>query len=88
MSHVKILFRGANLLQNLTPAGAAKMIVKYIRYNASRLIIPSIAAIQHNLHQSMGITEASFIHDQESYLTLLHRVYLLIFMVHYKIPLQ
>ena len=88
MSHVKILFRGANLLHNLTPAGAAKMMVKYIRYNASRVIIPSIPAIQHDLHQSMVITEASFIHDQESYLTLFHRVYLLIFIVHYKIPVK
>ena len=42
LSHVKILFRGCNLLHNLTPAAVAKMIVKYVRYNAGRLIIPSI----------------------------------------------
>ena len=87
-SHVKILFRGATLGHNLNPSKAAKMIVKYVRYNASRLIIPSIPTIQHDLHQTMGITEVSFLHDQESYLTLLHRVYLLVFMVHYKMPLQ
>ena len=85
---MKILFRGSTLRHNLNPSKAAKMIVKYVRYNASRLIIPSIPAIQHDLHQSMGITEVSFLHDQESYLTLLHRVYLLVFMVHYKMPLQ
>ena len=88
MSHVKILFRGSNLLHNLTSTSAAKMIVKYVRYNADRLIIPSIPAIQIDLYQNMGISQASFIHDQESYLTLLHRVYLLIFMVYYKRPLQ
>ena len=88
LSHVKILFRHSNLLHNLKPAGAAKMIVKYVRYNASRLIIPSIPAIQLDLYHTMGLTEGCFIHDKESYLTLLHRVYLLIFMVHYKMPLQ
>ena len=88
MSHLKILFRGSKLLHNLTPSAATKMLVKYVRYNSGRLVIPSIPAIQQYLYQTMGITEANFLHDQESYLTLLHRVYLLIFLVHYKMPLQ
>ena len=61
LSHVKILFREANLPHNLTPAGATKMMVKYVRYNASRLIIPSIPAIQHDLHQSMHVGDGTLI---------------------------
>ena len=74
MSYVKILFRHSNLLHNLKPTCVAKMIVKYVRYNAGRLIIPSIPAIQHDLYHSMGLTEASFIHDKVLYLTLLHSI--------------
>ena len=76
MSH----FRQSNLLYNLKPTGAAKMIVKYVRYNADRHIIPSIPAIQHDLHHSMGLTKTSFIVED---MKLFMSNYVVVFMFNY-----
>ena len=81
-SNVKILFRGQILPKNISPGGAAKMIVKYVRYNVSRMIIPSMPSIQHDMYQTIGITDVNFHNDPQSYLTLLHRIYLLTFTIH------
>ena len=45
-------------------------------------------SIQACLYDILGITESSFIEDKIGYFTLLHRIYLLMFMLRYKMPVQ
>ena len=87
-SHLKILIRNKVLKNNTPPSKAATMLRKYVRYNSQNTIIPSINEIQNSLFSMLGLSENNYIDDKTSYYTLLHRLYLLIFMIHYKMPLQ
>ena len=87
-SYLKILLWNKKFKQNLPPIKASKRLVQYVREKGSNHIIPSIPTIQQHLDTILGITEKLFIGDEGTYLTLLYRIYLLMFMVRYKIPLQ
>ena len=87
-SHLKILIRGKRFTNDMTLAQAMKLLLTYVRVNCSRTIIPSIKEIQANLHTLLGLSEESYMEDTNTYMTLLLRVYLLLFMLHYKMPLQ
>ena len=87
-SFLKILLRGKNLKPNYPPSKAVKQLVHYVWEKATNHIIPSISIIQQNLHYMLGISEKTFLDNENTYMTLLHRIYLLTFMIRYNMPLQ
>ena len=89
LSYVRVLFRDKNLPNSLTKSFVSKMILKYIRYNATRTIIPSIPTIQKDLFHSIGVRDSTFVDNEETtYLIFLHMIYLMMFMIHYRMPLR
>ena len=72
----------------MTHANTMRILKNYVRGNSSNLIILSIPTIQFHLHNILGITEGTFTNSQNTYMILLHRIYLLTFMLYYKMPLQ
>jgi len=86
--HIKMLFKGTTFKTGGKHADIMKNLRNYIRLKSSNSIIPSIPDIQKDLKTMFGIDEQTFSHDMNTYLTLLHRVYMLNFMLHYKMPLQ
>ena len=87
-SYLKILLRGKKLKDQLTPSKAVKQLVFYVRDKAMNHIIPCIRMIQQHLSHMLGISERTYFQDEKTYLTLLHRIYILTFMLRYKMPLQ
>ena len=87
-SFLKILLRGKILKDNISTSKGVKNLVCYIREKAKKHIIPCIPTIQTHLNHMMGITDHTFSGDENTYLTLLHRIYLMTFMLRYKMPLQ
>ena len=88
-SYLKILLRGAtNLPDGITTSKATNLLLSYIRCNSKRTIIPSIPTIQKDLEYISGLSQKNFLHDIPTYLTLMNRVYVLLFMLHYQMPLQ
>ena len=87
-SYIKILLRGRKFRNTITLSNAVKLILNYIRVNAHRSIIPSMEDIQRNLTFLIGISEESYSDDINTYMTLTFRIYLLMFMLHYKMPIQ
>ena len=67
---------------------ASRVLVDYIMKEASNSIIPCISTIQTHLYNNLGINDQMFITVESTYLTLLHRVYLLLFMLRYKMQIQ
>ena len=87
-SHLKIFLRRRNFRNEMKLNQAMKLVLNYVRSNSKRTIIPSIHGIQKDLYSLIGITEDDFVGEVNTYMTLLYRVYLLLFMLHYKMPLQ
>ena len=87
-SHLKILFRNKKLKHDMSHAKASKVLVDYIRKESANLIIPFVKTIQQNLYDMLGISETMYVTDESTYLTMLHRVYLLLFMFRYDMPIQ
>ena len=87
-SYLKILLRGKKLKNNLPASKATKQLVYYVRQKATNHIIPCIPTIQKHLNDMLGITEQNYIQDENTYLVLLHRIYILTFMVRYQMSLQ
>ena len=87
-SHLKILLRRKRMKHNITPASAATMLRKFVRHQSQETIIPSIRLIQDSLFNILGLTENSYSDDHITYFILLHRIYLLIFMLRYNMPVQ
>ena len=76
-SHLKIIFWNKRLKYDMSHARASKLLVDYIRKGARRKIIPSISNIQSDLYDIIGINDQMYITEESTYLTLLHRVYIL-----------
>ena len=87
-SFLKILFRQKELPNNQTSSTITKQLTDYIRQQSAQVIIPCIRTIQNFLSTMFGVTENTFINDEYSYLLLLKRIYILIFMMRYKMPIQ
>ena len=87
-SHLKILLRNKRLKYDMSHARASKLLVDYIRREATRKIIPSISNIQSDLYDIFGINDRMYITEESTYLTLLHRIYILLFMLRYQMPIQ
>ena len=87
-SYLKILLCGKRLKYNLPACKAAKKIVYYVRHKATNHIIPCIPTIQTHLNHMLGIIEQTYIQDENTYLTILHQIYLLTFKIRYQMPLQ
>ena len=88
-SYLKIMLKKATAFKdNMTHSNAMRILKNYVRGNSTKLIIPSIPSIQLDLHNILGISESTFTNSQNTYMILLHRIYLLTFMLHYKMPLQ
>ena len=88
-SYLKILLRGAtNLPDGITTSKATNLLLSYIRCNSKRTIIASIPTIQKDLEYISGLSQKNFLDDIPTYLTLMNRVYVLLFMLHYQMPLQ
>ena len=86
-SYLKILLRKKEMKCSITPTIAATMLTKYVQQQSQETIIPCIKTIQDNLCNILGLTESSFSDDHITYFILLHRIYLLIFMLRYNMPL-
>ena len=65
-----------------------KLLLKYITVHSIRSIIPSIEDIQKSLLSLIGILEDSYGDYVNTYMTLTYRIYILMFMLHYKMPIQ
>ena len=77
-----------NLIYNIIPSNASKKLVCYVRDKGRNHMIPCIPAIQQDLNNMLGIREQTYLGKEGTYLTLLHRIYLLTFMLRYQMPLQ
>ncbi len=87
-SYIKILLQNCKFKEDMSPNKAASSLVKYVRNESSRTIIPSIPTIQKNLQDIIGISDQSYKNDEQMYMILLYRLYLVMFMLHYRMPLQ
>ena len=72
----------------MSHARASKLLVNYIRKEATRKIIPSINNIQSDLYDIFGINDRIYVTEESTYLTLLHQVYILLFMLRYQMHIQ
>lgn len=88
ISYLKILFRGITLQKTTTVNKVCRIISDYIHRKNKESPIPSIPTIQDDISNMLGITDETFLEDKYSYMTLLYRIYIMIFMTHYKMPLQ
>ena len=87
-SYLKIMLRDRPLPYNMTKTLATRLIVEYIRANCRKAILPCLHLIKNYLSDIVGLSEETFVGDENSFFTLLHRVYLFMFMLHYGMPLQ
>ena len=90
-SYLKIMLCDRPLPYNMTKTLATRLIVEYIRANCRKAIIPCLYLIQNYLSDIVGLSEATFVGDENSFFTVLHRVYrvyLFMYMLHYGMPLQ
>ena len=87
-SYLKIMLRDRPLPYNMSKTLATRLIVEYIRANCKKEIIPCLRIIQNYLSDIVGLSEATFVGDQNYFFTLLHWVYIFMYMLHYRMPLQ
>ena len=87
-SYLKILFRDKALPSSMTKTKVTKLIVEYIRGNYKRPILPCLWMIREYLSDIVGVSEVIFDGDHQSFSTLLHRIYMFMYMLHYNMPLQ
>ena len=88
ISHIKILLRGQTFRNLIKLSNAAKLVLNFVRVQSVRTIIPSIEEIQKSLLRMIGISADSDGDNVNTYMTLSYRIYLLMFMLHYKMPIQ
>ena len=88
-SYLKILLRNKTLSHSsMTKAKATKLIVDYIRCNCRKPVIPSLHIIKNYLRDIVGLSETTFVGDLNTFNTLLYRIYVFMYMLHYHMPLQ
>ena len=87
-SYLKILFRGKTLPKGQNPNSLSKNLTDYIRQQSRQEIIPCIQSLQKILDEVFSISEQTFEDDRYSYLLLLKRIYLIIYMLRYNMPMQ
>ena len=87
-SFLKILLRDKKLKDSIPANRASKQLVYYVRERGRNHIIPSIPEIQQHLQHILGINDQTYVDNESTYLTLLHRIYIPTFMLRYKMPLQ
>ncbi len=87
-SYIKILLRNRKFKDDMSQNKAASSLVKYVRNELSRTIISSIPTIQKNLQDIIGISDQSYKNDEQTYMILLYRLYVVMFMLRYRMPLQ
>ena len=89
ISFLKILLRSVTSYNDdMTHSHTMKFLKTYVRTNACKRVIPSIPTIQKQIHVILGIEETSFGNYPGFYMILLHQIYILTFILHYKMPLQ
>ena len=87
-SFLKILFRGKILPNGESSTSVTKSLTDYIQRQSKQHIIPCIQTLRNMLHEMFKITEETFKEDHYSYLLLLKRIYIIIYMLRYDMPLQ
>ena len=89
-SYLKILLRGAstNLPDGITTSKATNLLLSYIRCNSKQTIIPSIPTIQKDVQHIIGLSQKHFTDGISTYLLLMNRIYILLFMLRCRMPLQ
>ena len=87
-SYLKILLRNKSFHHTMTKSKATKVIVDYIRCNCMKLIIPCLRIIKIFLSDIVGLSEATFVGDHNTFLTLQYRIYVFMYILHYHMPLQ
>ena len=87
-SYLKILLRDKSLPHTLTKSKATKMILEYIRANCKKPILPCLQNIKKFLGDVVGLSEIIFVGDHHTFSTLLQRIYIFMYMLHYHMPLQ
>ena len=87
-SYLKILLRGKTLPGNIKPNRGIKLVLDYIRQNSRKPIIPDIPTIEGDLFHLIGLDRKTFADDNETYLILLYRIFILTYMLRYKMPIQ
>ena len=86
-SHLKILIRGKSLRDDIPTSKGVTILQKYVRFKSTEKIVPSIHQIQENIYSTLDLSDQLYI-DEKKHYALLHQMYLLIFMLHYHMPLQ
>ena len=91
-SHLKILLRKKTFKHNLTPIQASRQLLLYCREQCKKISFLVYLRFRNtcmkHLHETLGINDDMYTTDKSSYLTLLQRIYVLIFMLRYRMPLQ
>ena len=87
-SYIKILLHNKSLPCSMTKSSSTKLIVNYIRTNCRNQIIPCLHSIQNYLKDIVGLSITTFVGDKNTFYTLLHRIYIFMYMLHYHMPLQ
>ena len=87
-SHIKILLRNKKLKNCIPHSKATTILLKYVRAQSLKSLISCMEQIRVDLNNMFHINDELYKGDKGTYLTLLHRIYLLIFMLRYKMPLQ
>ena len=87
-SYLKILLRNKSFHHTMTKSKATKVIVDYIRCNCRKPIIPCLLIMTNYLSDIVGLSEATFVGDLNSFHTLLYRVYIFMYLLHYRMPLH
>ena len=83
-SHIKILFQNKKLKNCIPHTKSTTILLKCVRNQSLKSLIPCMKQIQVDLNGMLGINDDLYKGDETTYLTLLHRIYLLTFMLRYK----
>ena len=80
--------RGKSLKHNIPTSKGATILRKYVRFKSTERILSSIHQIQEDIYNTLGLSDQLYIDEKKNYYSLLHQTYILIYMLHYHMPLQ
>lgn len=81
--HLAILFPGNTLKRDITHTKGSKLSIDYVRKKYDYSIVRSKNQIQKDFHELLELLEKMFITGTRAYLTLLQKLYLIIYMLYY-----
>jgi len=87
-SYIKVILNKSSSLKASGQTNSKKKLIDYVRRSSNKSPIPSILQIEEHLCRNLNINEQTSIHDHGTFMSLLYRIYLIIYLLHCNMPIQ